>query len=145
MLILFSFRKGRQYLPVSSHYSEESLHVWHAPTPRWSVEYTHFCPVWWVSSLQNRQRQMLRRSMRSWNVCMPVLVRLSMKALQTMRSKFTICFLSPMFIFIAEFYVYNSACWVVVCRLFIPRHTLVSGYYVIPFGVCPSVLTISDR
>ena len=29
--------------------------------------------------------------------------------------------------------------------LFIPRHTLVSGYYVIPFGVCPSVLTISDR
>ena len=22
---------------------------------------------------------------------------------------------------------------------FIPRHTLVSGYYVIPFGVCPSV------
>ena len=23
--------------------------------------------------------------------------------------------------------------------LFIPRHTLVSGYYVIPFGVCPSV------
>ena len=21
----------------------------------------------------------------------------------------------------------------------IPRHTLVSGYYVIPFGVCPSV------
>ena len=33
--------------------------------------------------------------------------------------------------------------------VFIPRHTLVSGYYVIPFGVCPSVrpsvLTISDR
>ena len=33
--------------------------------------------------------------------------------------------------------------------IFIPRHTLVSGYYVIPFGVCPSVrpsvLTISDR
>ena len=25
------------------------------------------------------------------------------------------------------------------CLLFIPRHTLVSGYYVIPFGVCPSV------
>ena len=24
-------------------------------------------------------------------------------------------------------------------ELFIPRHTLVSGYYVIPFGVCPSV------
>ena len=24
-------------------------------------------------------------------------------------------------------------------KLFIPRHTLVSGYYVIPFGVCPSV------
>ena len=24
-------------------------------------------------------------------------------------------------------------------RVFIPRHTLVSGYYVIPFGVCPSV------
>ena len=23
--------------------------------------------------------------------------------------------------------------------IFIPRHTLVSGYYVIPFGVCPSV------
>ena len=23
--------------------------------------------------------------------------------------------------------------------VFIPRHTLVSGYYVIPFGVCPSV------
>ena len=37
--------------------------------------------------------------------------------------------------------------WSVVCDcgisrsylLFIPRHTLVSGYYVIPFGVCPSV------
>ena len=28
---------------------------------------------------------------------------------------------------------------------FIPRHTLVARYYVIPFGVCPSVLTISDR
>ena len=24
-------------------------------------------------------------------------------------------------------------------NVFIPRHTLVSGYYVIPFGVCPSV------
>ena len=24
-------------------------------------------------------------------------------------------------------------------RVIIPRHTLVSGYYVIPFGVCPSV------
>ena len=50
---------------------------------------------------------------------MPVLVRLSMKALQTMRSKFTICSLSPMFSFSAEFYLYNSACWVVVCRLFL--------------------------
>ena len=33
--------------------------------------------------------------------------------------------------------------------IFIPRHTLVARYYVIPFGVCPSVrpsvLTISDR
>ena len=27
----------------------------------------------------------------------------------------------------------------------IPRHTLVARYYVIPFGVRPSVLTISDR
>ena len=26
-----------------------------------------------------------------------------------------------------------------VLTIFIPRHTLVSGYYVIPFGVCPSV------
>ena len=26
-------------------------------------------------------------------------------------------------------------------NIFIPRHTLVSGYYVIPFGVCPSVRT----
>ena len=26
-----------------------------------------------------------------------------------------------------------------------PATPLVSGYYVIPFGVCPSVLTISDR
>ena len=38
---------------------------------------------------------------------------------------------------------------VCVCRGFIPRHTLVARYYVIPFGVCPSVrpsvLTISDR
>ena len=25
------------------------------------------------------------------------------------------------------------------CSIFIPRHTLMSGYYVIPFGVCPSV------
>ena len=28
---------------------------------------------------------------------------------------------------------------VYLTTLFIPRHTLVSGYYVIPFGVCPSV------
>ena len=28
--------------------------------------------------------------------------------------------------------------------IFIPRHTLVSGYYVIPFGVCPSPFPIDN-
>ena len=31
------------------------------------------------------------------------------------------------------------ACFLLADAIFIPRHTLVSGYYVIPFGVCPSV------
>ena len=31
-----------------------------------------------------------------------------------------------------------------ICLIFIPRHTLVSGYYVMPFGVCPSVRPCSS-
>ena len=31
------------------------------------------------------------------------------------------------------------SCYPVPIAIFIPRHTLVSWYYVIPFGVCPSV------
>ena len=50
---------------------------------------------------------------------------------------------------IRETYAYKIDISNVIFSVFIPRHTLVSGYYVIPFGVCPSVrpsvLTTSDR
>ena len=35
--------------------------------------------------------------------------------------------------------ILNYLIYCFLTTLFIPRHTLVSGYYVIPFGVCPSV------
>ena len=62
-------------------------------------------------------------------------------------------FVGPTRVYLLDFFVlFTVESLSLLCLIFIPRHTLVSGYYVIPFGVCPSVrpsvrpsvLTISD-